>query len=54
MVTGQDAEPAAVLGQRGRDAVLGREVGDGGRQLARLAGLLTGTEAAAASRRRKS
>ena len=30
VVAGQDAEAAGVLGQRGGDAVLGREVGDGG------------------------
>ena len=30
MVAGEDAEAAGVLGQGGRDAELGREVGDGG------------------------
>ncbi len=36
VVAGQDAEAAGVLGQRGGDAELGREVGDGGREPAGL------------------
>lgn len=36
MIAGQDAEAAGVLGQRGRDPELGREVGDGGGQFGGL------------------